>query len=62
LAGPALRQAIDEGATLSDLQAAMGGITAPSCYAAFGSKEALFREAVELHSGTLGAPLMKALA
>jgi AcrR family transcriptional regulator len=51
-----------EGATLSDLQKAMGGITAPSFYAAFGSKEALFREAVELYSGTLGAPMMKALA
>src|SRR5437016_4416200 len=28
-----------EGATLADLQKAMGGITAPSFYAAFGSKE-----------------------
>jgi AcrR family transcriptional regulator len=51
-----------EGATLADLQKAMGGITAPSFYAAFGSKEALFREAVELYSGTLGVPMMKALA
>ena len=40
----------------------MGGITAPSFYAAFGSKEELFREAVELYSSTLGAPMMKALA
>jgi len=31
-------------------------------YAAFGSKEELFREAVELYSRTLGAPMMKALA
>jgi len=51
-----------EGATLTDLQEAMGGITAPSLYAAFGSKEGLFREAVELYSRTLGVPMMKALA
>lgn len=50
-----------EGATLSDLQEAMGGITAPSFYAAFGSKEALFREAVELYSKTLGAPMIREL-
>ena len=50
-----------EGATLTDLQEAMGGITAPSFYAAFGSKEALFREAVELYSRTLGLPMTKAL-
>jgi len=50
-----------EGATLADLQEAMGGITAPSFYAAFGSKEKLFREAVELYSSTLGAPMMRAL-
>ena len=36
-----------EGTTLTDLQRAMGGITATSFYAAFGSKEQLFREAVE---------------
>ncbi len=65
----ALRQAMEvfwalgyEGATLIDLQQAMGGITAPSFYAAFGSKEELFREAVELYSKTLGVPMMKALA
>jgi len=51
-----------EGATLTGLQKAMGGITAPSVYAAFGSKEKLFREAVELYSKTLGVPMMKALA
>jgi AcrR family transcriptional regulator len=51
-----------EGATLTALQEAMGGITAPSFYAAFGSKEELFREAVEFYSRTLGAPMMKALA
>ena len=55
----ALRRAMDvfwslgyEGATLTDLQEAMGGITAPSFYAAFGSKENLFREAVELYIET----------
>jgi AcrR family transcriptional regulator len=47
-----------EGVTLSDLQKAMGGITAPSFYAAFGSKEQLFREAVELFREIEGvAPL-----
>jgi len=51
-----------EGATLNDLQRAMGGITPPSFYAAFGSKEALFREAVELYSSTLGLPMLQALA
>jgi AcrR family transcriptional regulator len=43
-----------EGVTLADLQQAMGGINAPSFYAAFGSKEALFREIVELHRQTEG--------
>ena len=43
------------------MQKAMGGITAPSFYAAFGSKEALFREAVELYNKTQGAPMVKAL-
>ena len=64
----ALRQAMQvfwalgyEGATLNELQEAMGGIAPPSFYAAFGSKEELFREAVELYSRTLGAPMMKAL-
>lgn len=50
-----------EGASLADLQRAMGGISAPSFYAAFGSKEKLFREAVELYSRTLGAPMMRTL-
>jgi AcrR family transcriptional regulator len=50
-----------EGATLTELQEAMGGIAPPSFYAAFGSKEELFREAVELYSQTLGAPMMNAL-
>jgi len=50
-----------EGATLADLQRAMGGITAPSFYAAFGSKEELFKEAVELYHKTQGAPMVKSL-
>ena len=64
----ALRRAMEvfwargyEAAALTDLQHAMGGITAPSLYAAFGSKEALFREAVELYTTTLGAPMIQAL-
>jgi len=64
----ALRQAMEvfwaagyEGATLTGLQQAMGGISAPSFYAAFGSKEELFREAVELYSHTLGIPMIQAL-
>src|ERR671931_1576682 len=51
-----------EATTLADLQKAMGGITAPSFYAAFGSKEELFREAVELYKRTEGAPIAKALS
>lgn len=38
-----------EGASLAELQDAMGGISPPSLYAAFGSKEALFKEAVALY-------------
>jgi AcrR family transcriptional regulator len=48
--------------TLDDLQAAMGGITPPSFYAAFGSKEKLFREAVELYGRTIGNKPVLALA
>ncbi|MBI3451374.1 MAG: TetR/AcrR family transcriptional regulator [Rhodospirillales bacterium] len=66
--GEALQQAKDlfwalgyEGVTLTDLQEAMGGITAPSFYAAFGSKEELFREAVELHRKTEGAAGLRGL-
>src|SRR5688572_25362336 len=42
-----------DGATLEDLQAAMGGIAPPSFYAAFGSKDQLFREAVDLYRATM---------
>lgn len=40
-------------ASMAELTAAMG-INAPSLYAAFGSKEQLFREAVELYQRTEG--------
>lgn len=43
-----------EGTTLEDLQTAMGGITPPSFYNAFGSKEKLFREAANLYAATIG--------
>lgn len=43
-----------EGTTLPDLLDVMGGITPPSFYAAFGSKEQLFRLAVERYQATIG--------
>jgi AcrR family transcriptional regulator len=49
-----------EGTSLSQLTEAMG-INAPSLYAAFGSKEELFREAVELYEATEGALASRAL-
>jgi AcrR family transcriptional regulator len=49
-----------DGASLSDLTAAMG-INSPSLYAAFGSKEALFREAVTLYGATEGTEIWDAL-
>lgn len=51
-----------EGVSLADLQDAMGGITAPSFYAAFGSKEALFREIIDLHRRTEGRAPAEALS
>lgn len=50
-----------EGATLEELQAVMGGISPPSFYNAFGSKEALFKEAADLYIKTVGGPPMCAL-
>jgi AcrR family transcriptional regulator len=50
-----------EGTTLEDLQAAMGGISPPSFYNAFGSKEQLFRDAVDLYIATVGGPTVRAL-
>jgi AcrR family transcriptional regulator len=49
-----------EGVSLSDLTAAMG-INAPSLYAAFGCKEALFREAVALYGANEGSIAERAL-
>ncbi|MCM6774334.1 TetR/AcrR family transcriptional regulator [Nocardia sp. CDC159] len=63
----ALRRAMEvfwehgfEGTSMSDLTAAMG-INSPSLYAAFGSKEQLFREAVRLYGGTHGGYTARAL-
>ena len=50
-----------EGTTLVDLLEAMGNITPPSFYAAFGSKEQLFREAIELHNTTYGSVMVRKL-
>lgn len=49
-----------EGAAISDLTEAMG-IAAPSLYAAFGSKERLFAEAVELYGRTEGPEIWGAV-
>jgi AcrR family transcriptional regulator len=63
----ALRRAVDvfwrhgyEDASIADLTAAMG-INPPSLYAAFGSKEELFREAAELYERTEGEVSARAL-
>ncbi len=49
-----------DGASLTDLTSAMG-INSPSLYAAFCSKEALFREAVELYKRTQGTEIWTSL-
>lgn len=49
-----------EGAQLNDLIAAIG-ITPPSFYAAFSSKEAAFREAVDLYVATAGSGALRGL-
>src|SRR5688500_14639461 len=50
-----------EGATLEDLLDAMGGITAPSLYHAFGSKEELFKATVDLYMSTIASKAAEAL-
>jgi AcrR family transcriptional regulator len=64
----ALRRAVEvfwargyDGTTLEELQTAMGGIAPPSFYAAFGSKDQLFREAVELYRKTMSGRITGAL-
>jgi AcrR family transcriptional regulator len=49
-----------EGTTMADLTAAIG-VKAPSLYAAFGDKNALFREAVDFYSSTTAVGPMNAL-
>jgi AcrR family transcriptional regulator len=51
-----------EGTSMADLQEALGGLSPPSIYAAFGSKEELFKEAVELYRGRVGAKTAKAIS
>jgi AcrR family transcriptional regulator len=50
-----------EGTTLEHLQTAMGNISPTSLYHAFGSKEALFRQAVEKYQEKVGGPALQAL-
>lgn len=50
-----------EGASLTDLTEAMG-ITRPSLYAAFGNKEALFKQALDLYESEKLAYVANALA
>ncbi|MEU2560140.1 TetR/AcrR family transcriptional regulator [Streptomyces longispororuber] len=64
----ALRRAMEvfweqgyEATSMTDLTSAMG-IASPSLYAAFGSKERLFQEAVALYNATEGAAMTRALA
>lgn len=63
----ALRQALDlfwargyEGTSINDLAEALG-IASASIYACFGSKEALFRQVMELYGATAGEPPRRAL-
>lgn len=50
-----------EGTSIADLTKAMK-INAPSLYAAFGSKEQLYREVLDLYLATNGAPVAHALS
>lgn len=49
-----------EGTTMADLTEAIG-VKAPSLYAAFGDKDALFREVVEVYSRTVSAEPLRLL-
>ena len=49
-----------DGTSLSDLTEAMG-INSPSLYAAFGSKEALFREAIDIYNKVEGPDIWDAV-
>jgi AcrR family transcriptional regulator len=51
-----------DGATLAELQEAMGVLSPPSLYAAFGSKEKLFEEAVASYVQSVGEAGRSALA
>ncbi|MGG1948235.1 TetR/AcrR family transcriptional regulator [Trinickia sp. NRRL B-1857] len=50
-----------EGASMTDLTSAMG-IASPSLYAAFGSKEALFQEALDYYRNTEGREIWGGLS
>jgi AcrR family transcriptional regulator len=50
-----------EGTSIADLTKAMG-ITPPSLYAAFGSKERLYHEVLDLYAATLGSYARTSLA
>src|SRR5437868_11723100 len=51
-----------EGTSMTDLQEALGGLSPPSIYAAFGSKEQLFKEATDLYHTKLRAAAGRAMA
>ena len=51
-----------EGTSMSHLQEALGGLSPPSIYAAFGSKEQLFKEATELYVAALRAAIEPEMA
>lgn len=51
-----------ESTSLAQLKLAMGGISAASLYAAFGSKESLYKEAVNLYLATSGGEVREALS
>jgi AcrR family transcriptional regulator len=50
-----------DGTSVADLQEAMGGISPPSFYGAFGSKEELFKEAVSVYVASVGQAPLSAL-